>query len=385
MSQNIMVRRLVGFFHLLRDNGFGIGMAEAIDCLTALTYIDVLNRDTFRQALTCTLVKRASQLPLFNYLFESYFLGSKAHRTPLLGQGERSAVGLEGGVAHRRAAISTQNWFKAYSPQASEEERRIDPVSPANRVAVKRNIRALERLLPSLGGRRRIGSPSGAVDLKATVRISMRRGGYVYALRYYRRKPAKNRLVVLGDVSGSMDTVADQVFEALYFAANTTHNSAVFCFSTCLVRVDNILRGRSLADAKDILGSLVGVWGSGTRIGECFEELVAQHGRTLDQRTVVVVISDCWDLGDPLRLRDAAQNLRARVGGLVWLNPLADTEGYQPISSSVSAVMPYIDRFGGLSQLYSTRGLRTRLGGRWSLGRGLNPRPPPYHGGALPG
>ena len=365
MIASTIRRRVVEFCALLRANGFSIGMAEAIDCVSALKYIDILDRKAFRQALMCTLVKKADQIPLFLYLFESFFSNPNKEnpQIPLLNQGTTSSSG--GGYTPstllQRSQISAQNWFKAYSPNHLESERRITLEGVKHRYVLRRNIRTLERAYPKLGGRRRRPSVKGEVDLRSTLRSSLRGSGDLRSLRWSERKPAKNRLLVLVDVSGSMDSATQSLLELVYVASNVTHTSSVFCFSTTIRRVDNLIRGKTPQEAARIIGSQLSIWGSGTRIGDSLSSLLSEFSHLLDPSTLVVIISDGWDLGNVVGLRESISEIRARVGGILWFNPLADTEGYQPLTAGISTVLPYLDALAGLSCLFEPRGVMRLL------------------------
>jgi len=361
---SIIRRRIAEFCALLRANGFSIGMSEVIDCVSALEYIDVLDREEFRQTLMCTLAKKAEQIPLFLYLFESFFSNPNKEnpQIPLLNQGAASGgAGYTPSTLLQRSQISAQNWFKAYSPNHLESERRITLEGVKHRYVLRRNIRTLERAYPKLGGRRRRPSVKGEVDLRSTLRSSLRGSGDLRSLRWSERKPAKNRLLVLVDVSGSMDSATQSLLELVYVASNVTHTSSVFCFSTTIRRVDNLIRGKTPQEAARIIGSQLSIWGSGTRIGDSLSSLLSEFSHLLDPSTLVVIISDGWDLGNVVGLRESIPEIRARVGGILWFNPLADTEGYQPLTAGISTVLPYLDALAGLSCLFEPRGVMRLL------------------------
>ena|SRR5579875_118292 len=367
---SIIRRRVVDFCTLLRANGFNVGMSETIDCVNALKYIDVLDREAFRQSLMCTLVKKADQIPLFLYLFEHFFSNPNGQNAqiPLLNQGTPGGVGYTPSTLVERSQLSAQSWFKAYSPNHLESERRVTLEGLRHRYVLKRNIRTLEHAYPRLGGRRRRPSIKGEVDLRSTLRSSLRGTGDIGGLRWSERKPAKSRLLMLVDVSGSMDSATQSLLELVYVASNATHTASVFCFSTTLRRVDNLIRGRTPQEAARVIGSQLSIWGSGTRIGDCLRSLLSEFSRLLDPSTLVVIISDGWDLGDVGGLRGSISEIRGRVGGILWFNPLADTEGYQPLTAGMSAVLPYLDALAGLRCLFEPRGVRRLLAGMRASG-----------------
>ncbi|MEM0120823.1 MAG: VWA domain-containing protein [Thermoprotei archaeon] len=363
MISDIITRRIVDFCALLRTHGFNVGVSETMDCLNAIKYVDVFKKDEFRQALMCTLVKRADQTQLFLDMFENFFSNSDKPHPQI-----PSAEDTMGGAHTYQNVIpqlqtNAQNWFAAYSPKHVESNRVFVLEGLKHRGMIKRNIRILEHTLPALAGRRRRRAPRGVLDLKATLRLSLRGSDEIKELRRMEGKPAKNRVVILVDISGSMDSVTPLLLEFLYVASNSSHSVSLFCFSTKLRRVDPLLRGRTLNDALRVIRSQLNIWGSGTRIGECLKSLLTGFKHLLAPSTLMVIISDGWDLGEVSSLLESVAKIRLRVGGILWFNPLADTEGYRPLTLGISAVLPYIDGLFGLSNLLESRGLRRLLTG----------------------
>jgi uncharacterized protein with von Willebrand factor type A (vWA) domain len=162
-----------------------------------------------------------------------------------------------------------------------------------------------------------------------------------------------------------MGAAADAALRLGVALASVTPRVEVFTFSTTLERVTPRLR-EVVAGARADLGPPGHAWGGGTAIGRAFRDFLHLYGaRLLGRDTVVVVSSDGLDVGEPGVLRDAAREIHARSAGVVWLNPLLATPGYEPTAAGMRAVRPYVTTFAaagdaaGLARLARTVRLRT--------------------------
>ena len=185
--------------------------------------------------------------------------------------------------------------------------------------------------------------------------------GELIELRRKERKRRKVRLVLLCDVSGSMDLYSRFLLQFLFALQNVFGRVETFTFSTRLTRISPFLMGRSyrqvlrrLTDLKD--------WSGGTRIGECLADFNREWGaRLLDRHTIVLVISDGWDTGDPELLAGELLTIKRRAARLFWLNPLLGNPAYQPLTRGMAAALPLLDRFAPAHNLQSLRDLATHL------------------------
>ncbi|HXG02973.1 MAG TPA: VWA domain-containing protein, partial [Candidatus Binatia bacterium] len=179
-------------------------------------------------------------------------------------------------------------------------------------------------------------------------------------LKYRRRKRRKVKLVVLCDVSGSMDLYTRFLLQFLFALQNVFGRVETFTFSTRLTRVTEYLRGRSyrqvlrrLADVRD--------WSGGTRIGESLARFNRDWGHRVDRRTIVIVLSDGWDTGEPEVLAAELLRIKRRAGRLIWLNPLLGNPTYEPLTRGMAAALPLLDDFAPAHNLAALRELARRL------------------------
>jgi len=216
------------------------------------------------------------------------------------------------------------------------------------------------RLARRISRRRRPTRRRGVVDLRRTIRANLTRGELI-ELRRKERKRRKVRLVLLCDISGSMDLYSRFLLQFLYALQNVFGRVETFTFSTRLTRITDYLKGASYRQVLRRLGD-VRDWSGGTRIGECLADFNREwRSRFLDRHTIVVVLSDGWDTGDPELLAGELLKIKRRAGQLLWLNPLLGNPAYQPLTRGMAAALPILDRFAPAHNLQSLRDLASQL------------------------
>jgi uncharacterized protein with von Willebrand factor type A (vWA) domain len=193
---------------------------------------------------------------------------------------------------------------------------------------IERIAARLARRLAARPGRRWAPARSGArVDLRRTVRRSLSTGAEVLDLRFRRRKPRKTRIVALCDVSGSMDLYSRLLLQFLYALHGSVARVESFAFSTSLLRISESMRERPYSSALRGLSERVHDWSGGTRIGACLAVFNEDFARLVDRRTVVVILSDGWDTGDPNELAAQLEVLKLRSRALSGFAPRSSIRG----------------------------------------------------------
>lgn len=197
---------------------------------------------------------------------------------------------------------------------------------------------------PLRRSRRFRGAPAGyRVDLRSTLRLAHRTGGD--PLRLVRRRPGerRRRLVVLCDISGSMEPYARAMLQLLY-CAHGANRAEVFVFATQLTRLTPVLRGGQPGAVLARAGTAAPDWSGGTRIGAAVAEFLHRYGRRgMARGAVVLVISDGWETGDPGRLGQAMAMLSRLAYRIVWVNPRTQSPRYRPLVGGMAAAWPYCD------------------------------------------
>jgi hypothetical protein len=199
----------------------------------------------------------------------------------------------------------------------------------------------------------------GRVDLRRTLRANLSRGDFI-ELKYRRRKLRKARLVLLCDVSGSMDLYSRFLLQFLFAMQNVFVRVETFTFSTRLTRVSEHLRGRSY---RQVLRRLRDVqdWSAGTRIGESIAQFNREWSHVVDRHTIVIILSDGWDTGQPELLAQELLRIKRRAGRLIWLNPLLGNAAYEPLTRGMAAALPLLDHFAAAHNLAALRELAHHL------------------------
>jgi uncharacterized protein with von Willebrand factor type A (vWA) domain len=182
-------------------------------------------------------------------------------------------------------------------------------------------------------------------------------------LRRQKRKIRTRPLIVICDISGSMDRYARLLLRFVHALGQGLENTEVFVFGTRLTRITRELRKRDVDTALTQVVSSVEDWSGGTRIGEAIKAFNYRWARrVLRSGATVVIISDGWDRGDPELLGREMARLQRSCRRLIWLNPLLGAPGYQPLTQGMRAAMPYIDEFLPIHNLQSLEALADLLG-----------------------
>jgi hypothetical protein len=369
---------MVRFGALLRQQGLPVTLIQVTDAVRALAHVDVGDREEVRLAFRTVFTGRPEEFPAFERCFEAFWRPAPAETPGLPGliaippAGEETpAPGPVGG--QRRETLALDAWGDAEEPEAGEplgvpgvSDREtlvgqdFSTFSPDQLEEVYRlTVQIARRLARRLGRRRRPAARKGRVDLRRTLRANLSRGDLI-DLRYRRRKPRKVRLVLLCDVSGSMDLYSRFLLQFLFAMQNVFGRVETFTFSTRLTRVTEHLRGRSY---RQVLRRLQEVrdWSGGTRIGESIAQFNRDWSHLVDRWTIVVVLSDGWDTGEPALLAGELLRIKRRAGRLIWLNPLLGNASYEPLTRGMAAALPLVDDFAPAHNLAALRALAGRL------------------------
>ncbi|MBI4610238.1 MAG: VWA domain-containing protein [Candidatus Rokubacteria bacterium] len=376
-----LVTATLSFCRLLRRHGLPVTVGEATDAVRALERLDLADRAEVYLGLRSVLMSRIEEQPAFDRCFEAFW---KEHReaVPVMdgllatapAEPPASASGTLRVAGQKREGVALEAWIG--EDEASESEPLGVPGMsdreylmeqdfsgfPADQLDELARLTVLiaRRLARRISRRRRPTRRRGVVDLRRTIRANLTRGELI-ELRRKERKRRKVRLVLLCDISGSMDLYSRFLLQFLYALQNVFGRVETFTFSTRLTRITDYLKGASYRQVLRRLGD-VRDWSGGTRIGECLADFNREwRSRFLDRHTIVVVLSDGWDTGDPELLAGELLKIKRRAGQLLWLNPLLGNPAYQPLTRGMAAALPILDRFAPAHNLQSLRDLASQL------------------------
>ena len=375
------LHNLLLFGRVLRRLGLDVNPGRMMDLVSALDHIEIGKKSDFYHAARTLLVHEREDLPLFDEAFELFW------RKPAEPNWNDSQWQ---GLARRRkpsGPIVTHPPLKEAAPQTNDSSSTsTEPMTviEVTRIYSDREIlrhknfaemnveeseavrQMMSHLLWKVSERRtrrhRPGKGS-LIDLRRTLRRSLRSEGEVFRWSYREPKLKPRPLVVIADISGSMERYTRLLLHFIYgMKAALTQPVEAFVFSTRLTRITRPLQIRDLDLALKNVGDLVNDWAGGTRIGESLKTFNFEWGRrVLGRGAVVLVISDGWDRGDVELLTREMARLKRNCNRLIWLNPLLGAQDYEPLTRGIQAALPHIDNFLPVHNLASLEDLATRL------------------------
>ncbi len=361
---------------LLRDRGVAVTPAESIDAARALGFVDLGDREDVRLALRAVMVNRREDHDAFDEAFREVWAARGGIPQPIPLPGPRRDMTRPPPPTRAKSpSVSLQNWGKPGDADdgdplrvrtASDREalgaRDFSTFGADDTAAFEALARQIARRLALRRSRRWKAKRRGErIDLRRTVRSSLRTGGDAIRLERRSRKLRRTQLVALCDVSGSMELYARFLLQFLHALQNTFARVETFAFATRLSRITQVMRGQRYRESLRELGREVQDFSGGTRIGASLSAFLERHPRLVDRRTIVVILSDGWDVGSPEVLADAMRTLHRRAGRVIWLNPLMGAANYAPDTRGMQAALPYIDVLAPGHNLESLRRLIRHL------------------------
>jgi hypothetical protein len=344
---------VVGFVRALRSEGIAVPVGSTVAFAEALGALDSTRRADVYWAGRATLVRRPEDTPVYDRVFARCFDGSE----PLLlavpealtvrlalddDSGDDAADDGDAGADDDGVPTISVRWspvevlrtrdFAAYSPEEFAEAKRL--------MADLRLAGALRR------SRRHRPARRGRPDVRRTVRRALRSGGEPVRRSFVGPSTRPRRVVLLCDVSGSMEPYARALVRFLHAAVVGRNQVEAFALGTRLTRITRELSSRDPDVAIAAAAGRVADWSGGTRIGEGLREFNDRWGvRGMARGAVVVILSDGWDRGEPEVLAEQMARLRRVAYRVVWVNPLKATPEYAPLARGMAAALPFVDEF----------------------------------------
>lgn len=377
---------ILHFARLLRAAGLPLGSGQILAAAEAVPLAGVDDRTALRQALFATLVTRRDQIALFDQAFDLFWrdprLGDRAMAMlmPLMEPGaepsraagaRRLAEALAAGKPAPERAQDDVDIDMTLTASVDETFRRkdfeqmsADEIAQAHalvtRLPLDLEARATRRLRPAAHGPR--------IDMRRTLRASLRDGGGMIELRRAQRRERPPPVVALCDISGSMSRYARVFLHFLHALTEQRRRRGqrieTFVFGTRLTNATRALRQRDVDDALDAIGRDAGDWGGGTRIGAALKDFNFRWSRrVLGQGAIVLLITDGLDRDDAGALEVEAARLHRSCRELIWLNPLLRYAAFQPRAAGIRALLPHTDRFLPLYNIATLADLAAALAG----------------------
>lgn len=360
-AADVLGQKLMEFCHLLRAYEIEVTASRIIDTFRALKAIDFFRRGDFYTVLESNLISRVSERELFHQLFLQFWRGSTWAGIP-----DPCLPGWEDECALPPHSMPNSRWQLESvdggdEPDDAPPPRSLTMYSSTERLSHKdfgkmseQELMQVQRLISSmaqqmstvLSRRQKARKKAHGIDTSRTLRHSLRYGGEIVQLRRRGPKIGKTKMVLLCDVSGSMDVYTKFLLQFLYGVQNGLRGVETMVFSTRMSRITSLLRRRHIDAALELISAAVHDWSGGTKIGQCLKEFNdTMAPNMVTSKTLVVMISDGWDTGDTAVLDAEMARLRSHAYRIIWLNPLLGNPTYQPLCKGMHTALPYVHDF----------------------------------------
>jgi len=357
---------VMAFARALKQLGIKVSLSQVLDVSRSVELVDIGARPDFRALLRANLVSQKEDFPVFDMAFDCFWREQTYERMPMetmeiqgtptesdAPEGGDEEGGLEEAaseaMANENLQLENLDEFAVptYSPQELMNRKDFSEMGVEESRAIARAIMLIAtKIATQISRRKKVGRKGNTVDPRWTMRRSMKYGGEVIELVHRKKRIKKTRVVLLCDVSGSMDCYSRFLIQFMYGLQNELWGVETFVFSTSLSRITHLIRTKDIVNALEkISGSILG-WSGGTNIGRSLHTFNRNFAPSMvTNRTVVVIISDGWDRGDVSLLEREMQDLKRRAKKIIWLNPLLASENYEPLCKGMQAALPYLDLF----------------------------------------
>jgi uncharacterized protein len=367
-------RNIVEYCRLLRQRELLVTPSEVIDALRTADSVDISDREEFKMALRSVLTAKPEDVPVHDATFDEFWRARLPERTEDRGEEgiaeqdpdaegqDKSVPQLAEGEEGDDESDDTID-MPLYSPVEVLAERDFSTFLADEMQEIARAILVVARKLATRESRRWRATERGhVVDMRRTFRRNIKFGGTVVELAHKQHKIRKPRIVLVCDVSRSMDTYSRFLLQFIYALQNTLGRVESFVFSTRLSRVTDYFKNHDIYQALDLIAEEVPDWSGGTRIGESLRTFNEEWSlRVLTSHTIVLIMSDGLDTGDATLLEGEMDKIQKRAGKVIWLNPLLGNEDYRPLARGMSAALPHVNLFASAHNLASLQELGRHL------------------------
>jgi hypothetical protein len=374
---NNLLDHVLAFGLLLREMGVDVSPGQMLELVQALEHVPIYDKQGFKDTCRCLLVLRREDLLLFEQAFTFFW------RRPGAPDGQGVFLPDAGMTTHKLRRpkpkrVGGQNDEQEQQEQEQEiEETVILTYSATERLrskdfadftweevqACKDMLKQMEWRIDERPTRRRRRAANGKqIDMRRLIRHNLRFGGEPIQMVWKEIKTEQRPLVVLCDISGSMERYSRILLQFVHTISNGLHDVEAFVFGTRLTRITRQLHRRDIDESIQEVSKHVIDWSGGTRIGDSIKEFNFRWARrVLGRGAVVLIISDGWDRGDTTLLSKEMDRLQRSCHRLIWLNPLLGAAGYEPLTKGIQAALPYVDDFLAVHNLVALEQLGALL------------------------
>lgn len=386
--------RAIRFGRALRANGVMVTPAQVRTFIDATEYVGVESRGMFREAAFASLVTRREDIPIFEEVFARFWqprrrsdnssdqLSDVTEISPeeaeAMADGEELPSDGEGMMSDELEGLASEDGdtdepgegdeegSESVLTYSASEALRTKDFSEFSEDELQLARMLMRHLVWDIGmrrSRRKVQASKGRfIDYRKTMRKSLQTSGVPLKIHERKVKEKPRALVVICDISGSMDRYSRLLLHFIHTIENGMAKVEAFVFGTRLTRITRLIKNRPIDEAITRVSSEVQDWAGGTRIGESIQSFNQEWARrVLRNGAVVLIISDGWDRGDPDLLANEMSRLQRSSYRLIWLNPLLGSPRYQPLTRGMQAALPYVDDFMPVHNLESLEYLAEHL------------------------
>ena len=364
MTEQTLLQQITDFCRLLRQMGVNVTTTNQLSWCESVQLIDIGEREAFYHTARTNLIAGEAERKTFDAAFDLFW------RYP---RPEFQAVDMEEQTPEPTSLEDlsdaadeqdiVEQWLDTEEAEDSEEGQEDDSTAYSAEDLLSRKdfseftkedmekareiVAKLAAVLATKLSRRKVvGKKGKTIDFRRSWRQSLVHGGEPLELIRKQQKIKKTKILLLCDVSGSMDCYAKFLIQFIYGMQQELREVDVAVFSTHLTNITGLLRRKGLAEGLNEVANVVPDWSGGTKIGESLLEFYRQFAPSFSAyRSVVILISDGWDRGDVDVLRRSMEMIHRHAYRLIWLNPLLGSDGYQPICRGIRTALPYVDYF----------------------------------------
>ena len=362
----------IGFVQLARNQGFQSGIQCTIDTFESALFGLWIDKALFEYALTSLFCQEQEEREVFKKIYSQFWRQKgtvirdkrsnknkstiqtqKVNTAVMLGKGETDSKEEEGEDAKTTTGANAKETLKRtdFAHLTKFQSTLLDELS-------EQLVREMSQRLK----RKKQKSNKGQIDIANSIRLNIQNGGNILQLAKKNKKKDKYNLMVLLDVSGSMDKYSFYLLKFLWALRSNFRQIEVFTFSTQLMRITDYISDRNMSVALAMVSQHAKHWSSGTKIGSCLKDFNDNYAkRYLNGKTMTIVLSDGLDTGEPEVLDTAMQQIKLRSKKLIWLNPLKGMRGYEPIQMGMKAALPSLNHFGSAHNFESLLSLEKLL------------------------
>ena len=363
MTEHTLLQQMNDFCRLLRQMDVNVTTTNQLGWCRSVQLINISERETFYHTARTNLIANRADRETFDMAFNLFWRYPRPEfQVADTGSEEPVSSALQDLYDTDDEENVIEQWLD-YEEADNEEGQEDDPIAySVDDVLTRKDfstftkedmerarevVAKLAAVLATRLSRRKVISKKGrTIDFRRSWRRSLVHGGEPIELMRKQQKIKKTKILLLCDVSGSMDCYAKFLIQFIYGMQQELREVEVAVFSTHLTNITGLLRRKGLAEGLNEVANVVPDWSGGTKIGESLLEFYRQFASSFSAyRSVVILISDGWDRGDTDLLRRSMEMLHRHAYKLIWLNPLIGSDTYQPICRGIRTALPYVDYF----------------------------------------